>query len=157
MTSLAIDTRLQELGISIPQASIPAANYVPYVQTGNTLFISGQLPLQGSEVTQTGQLGAGVSIEQGQACARICALNVIAQVKHALGGDLSRVKRIVKLCVFVNSTPTFTDQPQVANGASDLFVNIFGDAGKHARSAVGVSQLPRNAAVEVEAVVEIEQ
>lgn len=153
---MSIETTLQTLGITLPVPSTPVASYVPFVHTGNQVFISGQLPLGVGELSaHVGQLGKDFSIEQAKETARICALNVVAQVKAACGGDLERVKRCVKLVVFVNSTADFTEQPQVANGASDLLVSVFGEKGKHARSAVGASQLPRGVAVEVEAVFEI--
>ncbi len=144
--------RLEELGLTLPQAAAPVASYVPVVEAAGLLHVSGQLPFQGGAVV-TGRLGDGTSLEQGQEAARACALMVVAQVKAALGGDLSRVARIVKLGVFVNSAADFTDQPRVANGASDLMVALFGDAGKHARAAVGVAALPLGAAVEVDAVI----
>ena len=151
-----INATLTSLGITLPAASKPVASYVPFVVTGNTVFISGQLPLGVGELsTYVGQLGNGYSIEQAHETARVCALNVIAQLKEACGGNLNKVTRCVKLTVFVNSTGSFTEQPQVANGASDLIVKVFGEKGAHARSAVGVSQLPRGVAVEVEAVFEI--
>ncbi|WP_174292604.1 RidA family protein [Sphingomonas bacterium] len=147
-----IDRRLEELGLTLPQAAAPVASYVPVVEAGGLLHVSGQLPFQGGAVV-TGRLGEDTSLEEGQEAARACALMVVAQVKAALGGDLSRVARIVKLGVFVNSTPDFTDQPKVANGASDLMVALFGEAGRHARAAVGVAALPLGAAVEVDAIV----
>lgn len=151
-----IDAVLKSLNITLPPASKPAASYVPFVVTGNTVFISGQLPLGVGELeTYVGQLGNGYPLDNGKETARVCALNVIAQLKEACGGNLNKVKRCVKLTVFVNSSADFTEQPQVANGASDLMVKVFGDKGAHARSAVGVSQLPRGVAVEVEAIFEI--
>lgn len=149
-----IDARLKELGIELPQAAAPAANYVPTVQSGSMLYISGQLPMLDGQIRYKGKLGGDVSVEDGAACARLCAINILAQAKAALG-DLDRVARIVKLVGFVNSTPDFGDQPKVVNGASDLMAEVFGDKGKHARSAVGVSSLPFGAAVEVEAILEI--
>ena len=148
-----IATKLAELGLELPQAAAPVAAYVPVVEVGGLLHISGQLPFRDGRIV-TGRLGADVSLEDGQDAARRCALMLVAQIKAAIG-DLARVKRIVKLGVFVNSTPDFTDQPKVANGASDLMVALFGDAGKHARSAVGVAVLPLGAAVEVDAIVQI--
>jgi enamine deaminase RidA (YjgF/YER057c/UK114 family) len=151
-----IEATLTSLNITLPPASKPVASYVPFVTVGNTVYISGQLPLGVGELSSyVGQLGNGYSIEKGQEAARVCALNLIAQVKEACGGDLNRVKRCVKLSVFVNSSADFTEQPQVANGASDLIVSVFGEKGRHARSAVGVSQLPRGASVEVEAIFDI--
>ena len=149
-----IDFRLKELGLTLPEAAAPVANYVPYAQSGRIVHISGQISL-GPDGLVTGRLGDGVSLEDGQAAARLCALNLIAQMKAACGGDLGQVKRIVKLGGFVNAHPDFYDIPKVINGASDLMVEVFGDAGRHARSAVGVAVLPLNAAVEVDAVIEI--
>jgi enamine deaminase RidA (YjgF/YER057c/UK114 family) len=149
-----IDRKLEEMGLSLPQAAAPVASYVPTVDAGGLLHISGQLPFKDGKVV-TGRLGEGVDKVQGQAAAELCGLMLVAQIKAALGGDLSRVERIVKLGVFVNSAPDFTDQPEVANGASNLMEALFGDAGKHARSAVGVAALPRGAAVEVDAVVKL--
>lgn len=148
-----IDRKLAELGLSLPEAAAPVAAYVPAVLSGNLLHISGQLPFKDGKVV-TGRLGEGLSVEDGQDAAQRCALMLVAQVKAAIG-DLGRVKRIVKLGVFINSHGDFTDQPKVANGASELMVALFGDAGKHARSAVGVPVLPLGAAVEVDAIVEV--
>ncbi|MCW6532210.1 RidA family protein [Sphingomonas lycopersici] len=148
-----IDRKLAELGLSLPEAAAPVAAYVPTVLSGNLLHISGQLPFKDGKVV-TGRLGEGLSVEEGQDAAQRCALMLVAQVKAAIG-DLGRVKRIVKLGVFINSHGDFTDQPKVANGASELMVALFGDAGKHARSAVGVPVLPLGAAVEVDAIVEV--
>jgi enamine deaminase RidA (YjgF/YER057c/UK114 family) len=150
-----IDARLKELGITLPEAPMPVANYVPSVRSGNLLFVSGQVPMEGGKPQFIGKVGREFQIEDGQKAARLCALNVIAQVRAALGGDLDKVKRCVRVGGFVNCTPDFGDQPQVINGASDLFVQVFGDAGKHARAAVGVSALPRGVAAEVEAVFEV--
>ncbi len=150
-----IDARLAELGIDVPEASTPVANYVGYVQTGNLVFVSGQVTLKDGSPQYLGKLGDSISLEDGQAAARLCAINIIAQVKAACGGDLDRVQRVVKLTGFVNSTPDFTDQPKVVNGASDLMVEVFGDKGRHARAAVSAGALPIGVAVEVEAVVEI--
>lgn len=149
-----INARLQALGIVLPQLTPPVANYVPFVLSGNMLYVSGQLPMANGQMIK-GHLGRDVSLEQGREAAKICAVNIIAQVSAALGGELDRVARCVKLGGFVASTPDFTDHPKVVNGASDLIVEIFGDAGKHARAAVGVSALPLGAAVEVEAVFEV--
>ena len=149
------EDRLKTLGISIPTPAKPVANYVGWVQTGNLVFTAGQIPDDNGKLTQTGVLGRDVTKEQGQAAARQAAINVIAQIKDACGGDLSRVRRIVKLTGFVACSHDFTDHPFVVNGASNLMVDVFGDAGRHARSAVGVPSLPLNACVEVEAVVEI--
>lgn len=148
-----IDHKLAELGLTLPAAAAPVAAYVPTVEVNGLLHISGQLPFKDGTVI-TGRLGADVSLEDGTAAAQACALMIVAQIKAALGG-LHRVERIVKLGVFVNSAADFTDQPKVANGASDLMVALFGEAGKHARSAVGVPTLPLGAAVEVDAIVQI--
>jgi len=149
-----IDQRLQDLGLTLPEAAAPVAAYVPAVEAGGLLHISGQLPFRDGQVI-TGRLGEDVSAEDGRAAAQACGLMLVAQIKAALGGDLGRVRRIVKLGVFVNSTPDFTQQPEIANGASELMQDLFGDAGKHARAAVGVAALPRGAAVEVDAIVQI--
>jgi enamine deaminase RidA (YjgF/YER057c/UK114 family) len=146
-----IEERLSALGVTLPPAPAPAANYVPFVLEAGLLTISGQLPIEKGAVAVTGKLGAGVSIEDGQKAARLCAVNILAQAKAALG-DLRHVRRCVKLGGFVASTADFTDQHLVMNGASDLMAAALGDAGKHARVAVGVPSLPRNAAVEIEAV-----
>ncbi len=150
-----IDARLKELGIEIPDAAVPVANYVGSVVAGNLCFISGQVTLDGSDLKFVGKLGADISVEDGYQAARLCAINVIAQLKAACGGDLDRVKRVLKLTGFVNSTPDFKDQPKVINGASDLMVEVFGEAGKHARAAVSAAALPLGVAVEVEAIAEI--
>ena len=147
----AINRKLAELGLTLPEAAAPVAAYVPAVEAGGMLHISGQLPFRDG-VLVTGRLGDDVTLEAGQEAARACALMLLAQVNKALGG-LDRVERIVKLGVFVNSTASFTDQPKVANGASELMVALFGEAGRHARSAVGVAALPLGAAVEVDAVI----
>jgi enamine deaminase RidA (YjgF/YER057c/UK114 family) len=149
------EDRLAGNGITLPAVTAPVANYVPAVISGNTLYISGQLPVLDGVMTK-GHLGKDVTIEQGYAAARVCALNIIAQARAALGGDLDRVRRCVKISGFVASVPEFTDHPKVINGASDLIVAAFGEAGKHARAAVGVAALPLGAAVEVEAVFEVE-
>jgi len=149
-----IAARLAELKIELPKAAAPVANYVPVVITGNQAFVSGQVTVWNGEFQYKGQLGKDFQIEDGQKAARLCGHNIVAQLQAALG-DLDRVKRCVKLNVFVNSTPGFTDQPKVANGVSDFMVEVFGDAGKHARSAVGVAQLPLGVAVEVDATFEI--
>lgn len=148
-----IATKLAELGLELPQAAAPIASYVPTVEAGGLLHISGQLPFKDGAV-MTGRLGEDKDVAYGQEAAQRCALMLVAQMKAALG-ELYRVKRIVKLGVFINSTGDFTDQPTVANGASDLMVALFGDDGKHARSAVGVPALPRGAAVEIDAIIEI--
>lgn len=148
-----IDRALEELGLTLPQAAAPIAAYVPVVEAGGLLHVSGQLPFKDGAVI-TGRLGDGTSIEDGQAAAQAGALMVIAQIKAHLG-NLQRITRIVKLGVFVNSTADFADHPTVANGASELMVKLFGDNGKHARAAVGVAALPLGAAVEVDAIVEV--
>ncbi len=149
-----IDRALADLGLSLPQAAAPVAAYVPVVEAGGLLHVSGQLPFVDGTLV-TGRLGDDVTLEAGQKAAQACALMLTAQLKAHLG-TLERVKRVVKLGVFVNSTADFTDQPKVANGASELMVALFGDSGKHARSAVGVAVLPLGAAVEVDAIVEVE-
>jgi len=148
-----IDRALADLGLALPEAAAPVAAYVPIVEAGGLLHLSGQLPFKEGTL-MTGRLGDGVDVDGGQEAARACGLMIVAQLKKYLG-DLARVERIVKLGVFVNSTPDFTDQPKVANGASELMVALFGDAGKHARSAVGVPTLPLGAAVEIDAIVQI--
>ncbi|MGK6318504.1 RidA family protein [Sphingomonas sp. DT-204] len=147
----AIDRKLAELGLTLPEAASPIAAYVPTVEAGGLLHISGQLPFKDGQV-MTGRLGEDRDLAYGQEAAQRCALMLAAQIKTALGG-FDRVDRIVKLGVFINSAPDFTDQPQVANGASELMQALFGEAGRHARSAVGVPALPRGAAVEVDAIV----
>jgi len=149
-----IDARLKELGIVLPEPPAPRANYVGYVVTGNLIFTAGQVPLRDGKVEFVGKLGRDMSVEQGAEAAKLCAINVLAQVKAALGGDLERVVRCVKLTGFVNSAPDFGDQPKVVNGASDLIVAVLGDKGKHARSAVGMGGLPMGVAVEVEGIFE---
>jgi len=151
-----IDTRLAELGISLPVPAAAVANYLPFVISGSLVFISGQLPFAEGKVAVSGLLGSGVSIEQGQYAARLCAINLLAQARSAAGGDLDRITRLVRLGGFVASTPDFTDQPKVLNGASDLMVEVLGDAGRHARAAVGVAALPLGAAVEIEAVFQLD-
>jgi enamine deaminase RidA (YjgF/YER057c/UK114 family) len=150
-----IDARLAELGIDVPAAAAPVANYVGAVVTGSLVFVSGQVTVKDGAFLHIGKLGDNISLEEGQAAARLCAINIISQVKAACGGDLDRVQRIVKLGGFVNSTPDFTDQPKVINGASDLMVEVFGDKGRHARAAVSAGSLPLGVAVEIDAVVEI--
>lgn len=150
----AIETRLAELGITLPAAPAPAANYVPFVRTGNQLFVSGQIS-SGPDGLICGKLGADMSVEEGAAAARRCGLALMAQARAALG-ELSRVARVVKLVGFVNSTADFTDQPKVINGCSDLMVEVFGEAGRHARSAVSAASLPLGVAVEIEAIFEVE-
>ena len=149
-----IETRLSDLGITLPDAPSPAANYVPYVIAGNLVFISGQVARDENGFV-TGKLGAGMDVEAGQRAAGLCALALVAQLKAACGGDLDRVSRIVKLTGFVNAAEDFTEHPKVINGASDLLGEIFGDKGRHARAAVGTSSLPLGVAVEIEGVFEI--
>ena len=151
-----IDQRLKELGITLPVPSKPVANYVPWVRTGNLVFVSGQGALFDGKIEYPGKLGDSVSLEDGVKSARACAINILSQLREACGGNLDRVKRIVKLVGFVNATASFTDHPKVVNGASDLMVEVFGDKGRHARSAVGSPSLPVNLSVEVEAIAEIE-
>ncbi len=152
----AIEARLKELGIILPAAAAPAANYVPYTISGNTLYLSGQLPLEGGKVAVTGLVGRDVDVAGAQRAAELCAINILAQAKAALGGELGRIRRILKLNGFIASTPDFVEQHLVMNGASNLIANVLGDAGKHARAAVGMASLPLNASVEVDAIIEIE-
>jgi enamine deaminase RidA (YjgF/YER057c/UK114 family) len=149
-----IEKRLSERGILLPTPPTPVASYVPFVQTGATVYISGQVSVDASGGVK-GKLGAGLSLEQGQAAARLCGLNLLAQLKAACGGDLDRVRRVVKLGGFVNVAPDFDPIPAVVNGCSDLFAEVFDEAGRHARSAVGVANLPLGFAVEVDGVFEI--
>jgi enamine deaminase RidA (YjgF/YER057c/UK114 family) len=150
-----IEARLAELTIELPSAMPPVANYLPAVQAGDLMFIAGQICQWNGENRFRGKLGQEFDYEQGRLAARLCGLNLIAHLRHALYGDLDRVVRCVRLCGFVNSTPEFVDQPMVVNGCSDLMVEIFGDAGKHARVAVGVNSLPGGAAVEVEGLFQV--
>src|SRR5690606_37968686 len=149
------EQRLAELGIRLPDTAAPAANYVPYRRTGKTVFISGQLPFLDGKLVATGKLGGGITVEEGRKAARACALNLLAHLRDAAGGDLDEVAAIIKISVFVASAPGFTEQHIVANGASDVLVEIRGDRGTHARAAVGMAALPLDAAVEVEAIVEL--
>ncbi len=149
-----IEARLKELAIQLPAPPQPVASYVPYVVSGKLVSISGQIPLGPDGPTFLGKLGAEISLEDGQAAARLCALNLLAKLKAACG-DLDRVTRCVKLTVFVNCAPDFTRQPEVANGASDVMAAVFGEAGKHSRSAVGAASLPRGVSVEVDGLFEI--
>jgi enamine deaminase RidA (YjgF/YER057c/UK114 family) len=150
-----IEQRLSELGITLPEPAAPVANYLGYVVTGNLVFISGQVTLGPDGLEYLGKVGVDYSIEEAAQAARLCAINVLAQLKAACGGDLERVRRCVKLGGFVNSTTEFIDHPKVINGASDLMVEVLGDRGRHARFAVGAGSLPLNVAVEVDAVFEI--
>jgi enamine deaminase RidA (YjgF/YER057c/UK114 family) len=150
-----VDKKLAELGITLPTPASPIANYIPFVRVGSLLFVSGQICLDAAgKVVAKGKLGNGVSLEDGQKAARACAINVLAQVKAALG-DLDKVKQVTRLGGFINSDPAFLDGPKVMNGASDLMVAVFGDKGRHARTTVGVAVLPGDAAVEVEGIFEI--
>jgi enamine deaminase RidA (YjgF/YER057c/UK114 family) len=151
-----INKRLAELGIVLPKPAQPVATYVPWVRTGNLVYISGQGAVRDGKIEYTGKVGETLSVEDAIASARLTAINVVAHLRDACGGDLDRVKRIVKLLGFVNCTPTFGEQPKVINGASDLMVEVFGEKGRHARSAVGAPSLPFNLSVEIEAIVEIE-
>ena len=150
-----IDAKLKELSITLPTPPAPVASYVPFMVSGNLVFVSGQVTMADGGLKYVGVVGKDLSLEDGHAAARLCAINVLAQVKAACGGDLDRVKRCVKLGVFVNAAPGYTQHPEVANGASNLMMDVFGDAGKHSRAAVGAGTLPRNVAVEVEAIFEI--
>jgi enamine deaminase RidA (YjgF/YER057c/UK114 family) len=151
----AIETALAEKGLTLPEAVMPAANYVPYAQSGNLIYISGQLPMQDGKPQFIGKVAKDFSIEEGQECAKICGLNILAHLKVACGGDFDRVVKCVRMGIFVNAPDDFTDHPKVANGVSDMMVELFGDKGKHARFAVGVSGLPFGVAVEVDATFEI--
>jgi enamine deaminase RidA (YjgF/YER057c/UK114 family) len=148
-----IDARLKQLGITLPAAAAPAANYVPFVMTGNQLWVAGQITFWDGTLKYRGKVGVDLSLEDGVAAARVCGLNILAQAKAALG-DLDRVARVIKLNGFVNSAPEFIDHPKVINGASDLIVEVFGNAGKHARVALGAPGLPLGSAVEIDAVIE---
>ena len=150
-----IETRLKARNIELPEAAAPAANYVPYVISGSTLYISGQLPMENGAISAKGILGRDLDVAAGQRAAELCAINILAQARAALGGDLERIVRVVKLNGFVASEPSFTDQHLVINGASNLIADILGECGKHARAAVGMACLPLNAAVEIDAVIEI--
>lgn len=149
-----IEERLTALGLSLPAAPAPAANYVPWVQSGDLVFVSGQIS-QSDGALICGRLGADMAVAEGAAAARACGLSLLAQVRAACGGDLDRLVRVVKLTGFVNSTPEFTDQPKVINGCSDLMVEVLGDAGRHSRSAVSAASLPLGVAVEIEGIFEI--
>lgn len=151
-----IDEKLKELGIEIPTPAAPVANYVGFVKSGNQVFISGQLPIENGELNYVGTVPSKVNVDDAKKAARICAINLIAQLKVACDGNLDRVKKCVKLGIFVNGEKEFGEQPTVANGASDLIVEVFGEKGKHARAAVGAGSLPRNTSVEIDAIFEIE-
>ncbi|HEU0117554.1 MAG TPA: RidA family protein [Alphaproteobacteria bacterium] len=148
----SVADNLKALNLTLPTPAAPVAAYVPYVISGKTVYISGQLPLENGQVKITGRLGESVEIAQGQEAAKLCALNILAHLEKACGGDWTKVERCVKLGGFISSTDKFYDQPQVMNGASELMEKVFGEAGKHARFAVGVGSLPKNAAVEVDAI-----
>jgi len=150
-----IEARLKELGVTLPQPPKPVASYVPFTISGHQVFISGQVPIADGALKYVGKLGVDIPLEAGQAAAQLCAINVLAVLKMACDDDLDRVVQCLKLNVFVNAAPDYTQQPEVANGASDLIAAVFGDAGKHARAAVGVGSLPRGVAVEVDAIFEI--
>lgn len=156
VTAQSADDRIKESGLQLPPASKPIANYVKYVRTGNLIFLAGHGPTKADGTNIMGKVGKDLSIEQGYEAAKITALSLIATLKDALGGDLSKVKRIVKVNGYVNCLPDFTEQPKVINGCSDLLVQIFGEKGKHARAAMGMVALPMNIAVEIEMVVEVE-
>lgn len=149
-----IEEALSSLGISLPAAPAPAGSYLPVVVSGNLAFVSGQIPLEGKELKFKGKVGTDLTVEEGQQAAALCTINALAQLRAALG-TLDRISRIVKVTGFVNCGPSFTDHPKVVNGASDLLVKIFGDRGRHARAAVGMSSLPLDSAVEVEMIVEL--
>jgi len=153
--SSKVEARLAELGVELPDAPSPAANYIPFVKTGNLVFISGQVPFVDGKLQITGRVGDNASVEDGQGQARICAINLLSQLKVACDGDLDRVTRVVKLGAFVASADDFNGQPSVVNGASDLMVAAFGDAGRHARFAVGTNALPLGCLVEIDGVFEI--
>lgn len=152
---MTIHDKLAALGLSLPKAAAPAANYVPYVVSGSHIFIAGQIPFLNGEKMHMGRLGENLDIDQGKAAAQACALNILGQLDAALGGDWGKLVRCVKLGAFVNCTPEFYDHPAVVNGASDLMVAVLGDAGKHARFAVGAPSLPLGVAVEIDAIFEI--
>ncbi|MCH2165424.1 MAG: RidA family protein [Marinovum sp.] len=150
-----IETRLAEMGLTLPSAPAPAANYVPFVQSGSTLYVSGQISMNADGGLITGKVGADLDAEAGAAAAARCALSLLAQANAAVAGDWNKINRVVKLTGFVNSTPDFADQPKIINGCSDLLVAVMGDAGRHARSAVSAGALPLNVAVEIEGIFEL--
>ncbi|MGV6805010.1 MAG: RidA family protein [Ruegeria sp.] len=151
---MSIAAKLETLGITLPDAPAPAANYVPFVRVGNIVYVSGQISKDDDLIT--GKLGADMDVEAGAAAARVCAINLLAQVKAACGGDIDKLARVIKLTGFVNSTADFTAQPQVINGASDFLVEALGEAGRHSRSAVSAASLPLGVAVEIEGIFEIQ-
>jgi len=150
-----IDAKLAELGIQLPKPATPVANYVPFVIVGNIVFVSGQVTLRDGKLAYAGKVGTDLTVDEGYQAARVCCLNLLAQLREACGGDLDRVRRVVKLGGFVNCDAAFKDQPKVINGASDLMVEVFGDAGRHARFAVGAPSLPSGTATEVDGIFEI--
>ena len=150
-----IEEKLKDLGISLPDSPAPSANYIPFVTTGSLVFISGQISIEDGHLIE-GKIGNELNVETGKRAARVCALNLISHLRNACAGDLDRVVRVVKLGGFVNATPDFTKAPQVINGASDLFVEVFGESGRHARFAVSVASLPSGAAVEIDGIFEID-
>jgi len=150
------EKKLNEIGINLPTPAVPVANYVGFVKTGNLVIISGQLPLENGKLQGIGKVGSAISIDVAKNCAKLCAINLLAQLKVACDGDLDKVKQCVRLGIFVNGDADFKDHSAVANGASDLIAQVFGDAGKHARAAVGAGSLPFGVAVEVEAIFEIQ-
>ena len=152
---MTIAERLARMGLELPAPAAPAANYLPYVWEGQLLFVSGQLPFEAGSLAVRGKLGDGVSVEDGQRAARLCAISILALIKVALEGDLERIRQVVRITGFVASAPHFTEQPRVVNGASDLLVEALGDRGRHARAAVGMAALPFDAAVEVDAIVAV--
>ena len=153
--SETILSRLQSLGIVLPEAAAPAANYVPYMRSGNLVFVSGQLPLGPDGLTHVGKLGSDIAVADGQVAARQCAINILAQVRGALDGDLEQIRQVVRITGFVAGPAEFTDHHLVVNGASDLLVDVLGERGRHARAAVGVAALPMDASVEVDAIIEV--
>lgn len=152
----SVKERLDALGLELPEAAAPAANYVPYVRTGSLVFISGQVPVAGGKLACRGKVGVDYSLEEAQAAARLVGVNIVAVLRDACGGDLERVRRCVKLGGFVNCSDDFENHPAVINGASDLMVEIFGEKGRHARFAVGANKLPFNVPVEIDAVFEVD-
>ena len=150
-----IEARLARMGVTLPAPAAPAANYVPAIASGGVLYVSGQLPMGAQGLTCRGRLGADVFLDQGRDAARLCAVNILAQARSALGGDLERIRQVLRITAFVASTPEFTDQHLVANGASDLLAEALGERGRHARAAVGVAALPLGAAVEIDALIAI--
>ena len=152
-----IEQRLNELGITLPPPGAPAGNYVPFVVVGDIAYMSGQVAREAGKMKYVGKVGRDISIEDGQAAARLCAVNLLSQLKAACGGDLDRVERCVRLSGFVNSPPDFFEHPKVVNGASDLMVQVLGERGQHARTAVGVAALPLDSAVEVEAIFKLKR